>query len=206
MQGATVITNPTFTLADRLKVQGERTSAREYTVIGKLMSIHWEARRNISGLSQSRSPGFDSLSEKQRILWASLALDWLDHKKAPTIAVSRDRRDYLLPMGLTPLPAIPDPRWLPKRAGEIAPRIPQPLVGCPVVGDRACGQLRNSRGVTYLVIQPITELALMLFSGGGGFGRLRGMVDPADGTHPALLIDPETFTAHFVGGQFGLGM
>jgi len=206
MGTAALITNTTFTLADRLKIQTERAHRREYTVIGKLMSVHFEGRRNISGLSQSRSLGLDSLSEKQRILWASLAIDWLDHKKAPTIAVSRDKRDYLLPNGITPLPAIPDPRWVPTRAGQIAPRIAQPLVGCPIVGDRACGQIKNSRGETFLVLQPITELALMLFTGGGGFGRLRGLVDPADRTHPALLINEETMQAHFVGGQFGMGM
>jgi hypothetical protein len=201
-----VLTKPTFTLADRLRIQQERSQQRDYIVAGKLTSLVFEGQRSITGLSQSKGLGLDSFSEKQRILWSSITLDWLNHKNAPVLAVSRDHRDLLLPNGLTPLPDIPDPRWLPKKAGDIAPRLRQALVGCPVVGDRACGKLTARDGRVYLVIQPISELCLMLHSVSGGFGRIRGLVDPADGTHLALLIDPEGRQGYFVGGMFTMGM
>jgi len=217
---AAVLTRPTFTLADRLRIQQERSRDREYTVVGRLTSVLFEAQRNTSGLSQARRRYANSeqskyidgpmapFSEKQTVLWCSITLDWLTHKNAPIIAVSRDRQDLLLPLGMTPLPDIPDPRWVPKTAGEIAPRIPQRLTGCPVVGDRVTDKITSRDGRCYGVLHPIVELQIMLAGVQGGFGRIRGLVDPADGTHLALLIDdsePGQMRAFFVGGKFQLG-
>jgi len=152
--------------------------------------------------------GSKPFSEAQTILWYSLCLDWLGHKKAPIIAISRDRQDLLLPQGLTPLPDLPDPRWVPAHAGEIAPRIPQLLTGCKVVGDRVTDKITGRDGRVYGVLHPIVELCVMLGGAQGGFGRIRGAVDPSDGTHLALLIedsDPRAMAAYFVGGRFQLG-
>jgi len=49
---------------------------------------------------------------------------------------------------------------------------------------------------------------VMLSGAQGGFGRIRGGVDPADGTHLALLIDdsdPNQLQGYFVGGRFQFG-
>jgi hypothetical protein len=217
---ATVITKPTFTLADRLKIQQERRERKDYIVIGRLTSVLFEGQRDISGLSQDRPrwqnagqakvtpDAMAPFSGTQVALWASITLDWLSHKNAPVIAISRDRQDILLPQGLTPLPDIPDPRWMPKTAGETVPRIPQLLVGCPVVGDRVRDKIVSRDGRTYGVLHPITELCIMLAGVQGGFGRIRGSVDPADGTHLALLLDdsnPNRFEGYFVGGKFNFG-
>jgi hypothetical protein len=217
---AAVLTRPTFTLADRLKIQQDRARDRDYILIGRLTSVLFEAQRNTSGFSQSRPRFFNPeqakhtpdamrpFSEKQTILWASITLDWLTHKKAPLIAISRDRQDLLLPHGLTPLPPIPDPRWMPKSADEIAPRIEQRLTGCPVVGDRVRDKITARDGRVYGVLHPVVELCVMLAGVAGGFGRIKGGVDPGDGTHLALLIDdsnPHQMQAYFVGGRFTFG-
>lgn len=217
---ASLITKPTFTLADRLKIQQQSCRDNNYIVVGRLTSVIFEAQRDTRGLSGSR-PRYHSadqakvatdatkpFSERQTVLWYSITLDWLTHKNAPMIAISRDRKDLLLPHGLTPLPDIPDPRWVPKHASDIAPRIPQLLTGCKVVGDRVRDKITARDGRVYGVIHPVIELCIMLGGIQGGFGRIRGGVDPSDGTHLALLIDdsnPEQLEAYFVGGRFQFG-
>jgi hypothetical protein len=160
-------------------------------------------------------------SKEQLILWNSVTLDWLTHKDAPLIAVSHDRQDLLLPFGLTPLPPIPDPRWTPKHAQDgcpkstrngcehcVAPRIPQLLTGCPIVGDRVRDMIKDRSGHVYGILHPIMQLQIMLSGAQRGFGKISGGVDPADGTHLALVIDdanPEQLRAYFVGGNFRFG-
>jgi hypothetical protein len=227
-----VLTRPTFTLADRLKIQQESCRDKRYFVVGRLTSLVFEAQRDTRGLSASRARWANSdqakhtpdamapFSEKQCVLWASISLDWLTHKNAPVIAVSADRKDLLLPNGLTPLPDIPDPRWTPAHAMQacprskhgcsecVTPRIPQLLTGCPVVGDRVTDKITSRSGRVLGVIHPVLELCVMLAGVQGGFGRVRGGVDPADGSHLALVIDdsnPHQLQANFVGGRFQLG-
>lgn len=226
-----IVSQP-FKLADRIKIQEETIRNKKYTIIGRLTSVVWEAQRNISGFSQSLpryqnseqskhvGDALKPFSEAQTVLWASITLDWLTHKNAPVLAVSWDRQDLLLPNGLTPLPDIPDPRWMPRHTqasctkstkdgcgGCVAPRIPQLLTGCQVVGDRVRDMIKDRSGRPHGVIHPITELCIMLGGQQGGFGRIRGGVGN-DGTHLALLIDdtdPRNLRAHFVGGRFDFG-
>lgn len=217
-----VLNSTTFTLADRLRIQQSTARSRQYIIIGRLTTVVFEAQRSTTGLSQSRArwnnprqaaelkdqPGLHPFSELQAKLWASITLDWLTHKDAPVIAVSRDQKDLLLPFGLKPLPKIPDPRWVPKKATDVAKRIPQLLTGCPVVGDRVRDMIKARDGRMYGVIHPVLELCVMLGGQQGGFARIRGGVDATDGTHLSLLIDdsnPEQLEGYFVGGRFQLG-
>jgi hypothetical protein len=187
-----------------------------------LTNILWEAQRSTAGLSQSRArwsnarqaaalkdqPGLHPFSEAQAKLWSSITVDWLTHKNAPLIAVSRDQRDLLLPFGMTPLPKIPDPRWTPKSAQDIAPRIPQLLTGCSVVGDRVRDKITARDGHVFGVIHPIIQMTAMLGGVQGGFANIKGLVDPSEGTHLSLLIDdsnPDQLEGYFVGGRFQLG-
>jgi hypothetical protein len=219
---ASVIVKPTFTLADRIKIQQETMRQKGYIVIGRLTSIVFEAQRSLKGYSQSRArwnnskqakelenqPGLHPFSEAQAKIWASITLDWLTHKNAPVVAVSRDQRDLLLPFGMPPLPDIPDPRWVAKSATDVVPRIPQLLTGCPVVGDRVRDMIKSRDGRTYGVIHPILEMCVMLGGAQGGFARIRGGVDSTEGTHLSMLIDdsnPEQLEGYFVGGKFQLG-
>jgi hypothetical protein len=60
----------------------------------------------------------------------------------------------------------------------------------------------------YGIIHPVLELCVMLMGAVGTFARIRGGVDPADGTHLALLIDdsnPLQLQGYFVGGRFQFG-
>lgn len=215
-----IICNTKFTLADRLKIQQSTARDRSYIIIGRLTSVLFEGQRSTVGLSQSRpryqnseqakyiTDAMKPFSQKQAELWASITLDWLTHKNAPLIALSRDQRDLLLPFGLPPLPAIPDPRWVPKKATDIAPRIPQLLCGCPVVGDRVRDKITARDGRVYGVIHPVMDMCVMLGGSHGGFAHIRGGVDPSDGTHLSLLLDdsnPEQLEGYFVGGRFRLG-
>jgi len=235
MATASIVTRSTFTLADRLKIQQETARSNKHIVIGRLTAIVFEAQRSTVGLSQSHArwqnarqarefegqPGMHPMSEMQAKLWAGISLDWLTHDNAPVIAISSDRQDLLLPFGLPPLPSIPDPRWMPRHArhacpksaikgckGCVPPRIPQLLTGCPVVGDRVRDMIKDRTGHVFGVLHPITELCVLMGGAQGGFGRIRGRVDPTDGTHLSLLIDdsnPEQLEGYFVGGRFQLG-
>jgi hypothetical protein len=199
--------------------------------------VCWEAQRSLSKVNFSQSrPRYQNaaqakpnaipesmkpFSQAQALLFPSITLDWLSHAKGPIIAISRDRRDLLLPYGMAPLPDIPDPRWVPQHAqqacpnskkgcaGCIPPRIPQRLTGCPVVGDRVTDKLTDRRGGRcYGVLHPITQMCLSLMGPKSGLVRIRGGVDPLDGTHMAMLIDdsnPEQMQAYFVGGRFQFG-
>jgi len=230
-----VVVRNTFKLADRIKIQQQTVREKQYIVVGRLTAVVFEAQRSTAGLSQSRArwqnsrqatqlkdqPGLHPMSEKAAVLWSGITLDWLTHKDAPILAISRDQQDLLLPAGLTPLPKIPDPRWVPGHAKHacpkstkngckhcVAPRIPQLLVGCPVVGDRVRDMIRSREGRTYGVLHPIRELCVLLGGAQGGFGTIRGSANGIDGTHLSLLIDdsnPEQMEAYFVGGRFSLG-
>lgn len=237
---AAIVTKPTFRLADRMKIQEETIRDRRYTIIGRLTSVLFEGQRKLNGYSQARPrwsnpeqaklknwPSAESrdrmapFSKEQLILWSSVTLDWLTHKDAPQIAVSHDRQDLLLPLGLTALPPIPDPRWTPKHAQHqcpkstkngckecVTPRIPQRLTGCPVVGDRVRDMIKDRSGQVYGILHPIVQLQIMLGGSQGGFAKISGGVDPADGTHLALVIDdsnPDLLRAYFVGGNFRFG-
>lgn len=231
---ANIIVRQGFKLADRIKIQQQTIENKNYVVVGRLTSLVFEAQRSTAGYSQSKArwhnarqatalkdqPGLHPMSEKAAVLWSGISLDWLTHKDAPILAVSRDQQDLLLPFGLTPLPKIPDPRWVPTHAqhacpkstktgckGCVAPRIPQALVGCPVVGDRVRDKIRSRDGNTYGVIHPLREMCIMLGGAQGGFGTIRGGVNPMDGTHLSLLIDDTTerMEGYFVGGKFSFG-
>lgn len=232
---AHTIIKSNFRLADRIKIQQETIRAKQYIVIGRLTSLVFEAQRSLAGYSQSRArwhnkrqarelanqPGLHPMSESQAVLWAGITLDWLTNKNAPVLAISRDQQDLLLPFGLTPLPAIPDPRWTPAHAqhlcpkstktgckGCVAPRIPQSLVGCPVVGDRVRDKITARDGRTFGVIHPVKELCVILGGSQGGFGAIHGLVDRTEGTHLSLLLDdsdPDRMEGYFVGGRFQLG-
>jgi hypothetical protein len=213
-----IITKPTFTLTDRIRIQQERIQNREYYRIGRLTCVVWEVQRSTIGSSQSDVPGM--FSKWQRKTWCAMTLDWLTHTNAPILAISKDRNDLLIPFKLPPLPDIPDPRWNGLKVAPAAdcktakvPRIEQRLAGCPVVGDRACGKITDRvSGKTYLIFQPLSELQVMC--GGGlkdsGFGRIKCATDPSEHTHAALLINIEPdsqgfMEAYFVGGAFHAG-
>jgi hypothetical protein len=221
-----------FKLADRIRIQQETIRKRDYILIGHMMSVHIEGQRDTSGFSQSKPRWMNStqatestkvrdamqpFSEKQMLLWASLSLDWLSHKKAPPIAISRDQQDLLLPRGLTALPPIPDPRWVPTHShiscaqkdgcpGCVAPRIPQHLVGCPVVGDRVRDKIKARDGHEFGIFHPVMSISVLLGGEQGGFATIRGAVQ--NGAHLALLLDesdPENLQGYFCGGGFQLG-
>lgn len=212
-------------------MQRETIRDKNYIPVGRLLSVLFEGPRSISGLSQSRpryananqakatSDPMKPFSEMQARLFASISIDFLTYKQAPLLAVSRDKRDLLLPYGLTrpggDLPAIPDPRWTPDHAfaacpiskggckGCIAPRIAQLLTGCPVVGDRVQNKITARDGRVYGVISPVNQLMLFMLKGFGHFLKVTAYPD-SDGSHLTLLIDDE-MQGYFVGGRFHFG-
>lgn len=221
-RSAHIITSAPFTLTDKLRIQQERIRNREYVNFAILTTIVMERQLPTAGISQSkprwsnpeqarihaRDGNFDApFSEWQAVNWVNLTLDWLSHKNGPKIAISRDKNDLLLPSGLAPLPKIPDPLWVPKKPGDIAPRVEQKLE------SRACGRIRDRiSGKWFLVFQPLTEL--MVMCGGGkdsGFGRIRCVSDPATRLHASLLVNPEPMDreghleAYFASGAFQAG-
>lgn len=222
-KSAAIVTGNPFTLTDRIKIQQDMIRQGNYQKIGKLTCAVWEGQRDTRGMSQSKDIGSGMMAgfgQWKRKTWASCTLDWLSHKNAPILAVSRDRNNLLLPFKLNALPDIPDPRWPGFAVAPAAnaknpdiPRIAQLFAGCPVVGDRACGQIKDRiSGKTYLIFQPLTELQVMC--GGGlkesGFGRITCMTCPSDRTHAALLVEihPDSegkYEAYFVGGSFHAG-
>ncbi len=217
-----IITRNTFTLTDKLKIQQQRIRDKQYVRVGPLTTIVIERQLPTAGISQSKPRWQNREQEKifnrdknfaapfsqwQMENWVLLTLDWLTHTKAPQLAVSADRNDLLLPMGLTPLPSIPDPLWTPKKGGDIAPRVEQKLE------SRACGRIQDRiSGKWFLVFQPLTELMVLCGKGkDSGFGRIRCVTDPATRLHPSLLINPDpmdrfgNLEAYFASGAFQAG-
>jgi len=223
-RSASIVTSSPFTLTDRLRIQQDYIRQGNYTKIGKVTCIVWEGQKDTRGLSQDKQLGTGMMAgfgQFKRKLWAGCTLDWLNHANAPILAVSRDRNDLLLPFKMNALPDIPDPRWKgfgvhevpgPKEKNPQIPRIAQLMAGCPVVGDRACGTIKDRiSGKTYLIFQPLLELQVMCGKGkDSGFGRIRWMTDPATHLHGALLVEihPDSdgkYEAYFVGGSFIAG-
>jgi hypothetical protein len=221
-KSAHIITSSPFTLTDRLKIQQEFIRKGEYTKIGKLTSVLWEGQKSSVGLSQSKDIGTGMMAgfgQWKRKAWAGCTLDWLHHNNAPILAVARGRNDLLLPFKMNALPDIPDPRWTGFKVMEVPaadckkppiPRIPQLFAGCPVVGDRACGTLKDRiSGKTYLIFQPLLQLQVMCGKGQeSGFGRITWM--QSEGVNGALLVEihPDSegkYEAYFVGGSFIAG-
>lgn len=239
-QAPAIFTGASFRLQDRIKIQCQRIRERDYIRIGRLTAIHWAAQRSTRGLSQSRpryanpqqaaafadavrdrlltpqqADALKPFSEAQNILWQSTTLDWLDNKRGPIIARSRDQRDWLLPQGLTPLPPIPDPRFVSSHAGSVCPhgtagcagcnppRIPQLLTGCPLVGDRVQFKLTARDGYVMGVLHPIVEMSVVAWAPDGQthFLKLKGVEDNVDRARPALLLDDDN-RAFLVGGIF----
>ena len=229
MASAAVIIRETFTLTDKLKIQQQRIRDREYVNFAILTTIVIERQLPTKGISQSKprwqnaeqeklynesarmtgTANFDApFSQWQMDSWVLLTLDWLTHKKAQPIAISKDKNDLLLPRGLAPLPRIPDPLWLPKKAGDIAPRVEQKLE------DRACGRIRNREGKWFLVFQPLTELCVTIGSADpkkSPWGRIKCVTDPATHLHASLLVNPDpmdrfgNLEAYFASGSFQAG-
>lgn len=221
-QSAHIITGSPISLTDRLRIQQECIRQGNYTKIGKLTSVVWEGQKSSAGMSQENDIGrgiMAGFGKWKRTAWASCTLDWLNHINAPILAVSRDRNDLLLPFKMNALPPIPDPRWngfatapAPDCKKPEIPRIAQSFVGCPVVGDRACGTIKDRvSGKTYAIFQPLTEMQVMCGAGKvSGFGRIRWITCPATRLHGALLvmIEPDSdgkYEAYFVGGSFIAG-
>jgi hypothetical protein len=214
-----IIVNGGISITDRIKIQQERIRNREYIPIGRLTTVVWEGQRSAEGFSQEHAP-LDSFTKWQRTAWCGITLDWLTHRNAPILAISRDRNDLLLPYGLTALPDIPDPRFNGFAVAPAAnckdapiPRIKQVFAGCPVVGDRACGRIQNRvDNKWYLIFSPLSEAQIMCGHGkDSGMGRIRFGKDPADKrTHAALLVNEAqandgTYEAYFLGGSFFAG-
>jgi hypothetical protein len=218
-KSATVITGAPFTLTDRLRIQQECIRRGDYVKIGKLTCVVWEGQKSTAGFSQDKDIAGSAFGQWKRKTWAGCTLDWLNHHNAPILAVSRDRNDLLLPFRMNRLPDIPDPRWTGFEKAPASdctkpeiPRIEQKFAGCPVVGDRACGQIKDRMsGKTYLIFQPLLELQLLCGRGkDSGFGKITWMTCPATRLHGALLVNYEpdsvgTYEAYFVGGSFHAG-
>lgn len=239
-EAPSIFTGNTFRLVDRIKIQSRTIREKDYIVFGRVSAIGFAAQRDTSGLSGSRprytntnqvaafsdavarglmtphqADAMKPFSERQNYLWQSLTLDWLNEKRGPIIARSRDHRDWLLPQGLTRLPDIPDPRFVPRHAvstcvhgvggcsGCNAPRIPQLLTGCPVVGDRVEHKITARGGYVMGVVHPITFVSIFAWAPDGTTHliKLQGAEDNVDRYKPALLIDDE-WRAFFVGGVF----
>lgn len=234
-----IFASNSFRLVDRIKIQCDKIRQKDYTIFGRLTAVHWAAQRDTTGLSGSRprysnsgqvgiiedavarkvlsarqADALKPFSEKQNILWQSTTLDWLDASRGPLIARSKDHRDWILPSGLTPLPPIPDPRFVSRHSlatcpkvsgckGCIAPRIPQRYTGCPIVGDRVQHKITSRGGYVMGIVHPVLELSIVVWTpdGQGHFVRLRAGEDNVDRSRPALLIDDED-RGFFIGGVF----
>jgi hypothetical protein len=195
---AAIITRPTFTLADRLKIQRQRSRAGDFIVLGTMMTIVFEASKGVRG---------PAAAVTNRM---GLNLDWMSH--GPRIALSTDHYDLLLPDPLPPLPKMRDPNWIPtpRYAPEDSPQrgtgLP-PIMDGPMVEqsffERANGRINDADGRLFLVFCPVAQIALMPRSQ-ACFHIIAASFDPADRTDMALLINPDSKRAYFVGGRFTL--
>ncbi len=176
-----------------LKAQRELIRAGAYEPLGYLWWLYYEVAAGGRYAAREAVP-------------IGARVDWMPgqvQSNTPTLALSKraaanplqmDSGSDLLIIGeVYPLPDIPDPLHVKKHADDPVPMIQQSL------SERATATYRN-----FAVIQPIHQVVFRPF-GKFGFGNIRARAG-IGGTHLALLIDPDTRTAHFVGGKLHLGI
>lgn len=166
-----------FSIDDVLKIQRDRVRRGEFRPLGTAQIIVIEAAKG-------------AMVPQREAQTAGVRLDFMG--KGPLLGLSYDQKDLLICSPIFRLPDIPDPAWVPKKAGKKAPMIAQKLV------DRASGILTGS---TFLVFQPVWQIMYRAV-GFSAFKLVECATDEADGTKVALLIDPASGEAHFYGGRF----
>lgn len=203
-----IITRPSLTVADTMKLQREIIRARRYVQLGWLLTVKLERQLRVAGLSQTdetqRKPAgmpqeswntMKPFTRAETEAWTLTTLDFLHQDKAPVIARSIDTGELLFPQGFRPLPDIPDPRFVRTGPGDIPPRVPQRLE------ERACGVIKTRDKREYILCQPVTSLCVLTPHNGGWPLTITGLV-AADGSRPALLVNPESGSAYLVRGRW----
>lgn len=189
----TTTTAVAFDIESLIEMQRASVRRREYTPLGTLEKIMFEASKEIplGGNSLAKNPH------------QSCSLDW--YGKGPLLAFSN--QGELLIVGLLPKPpAIPQPGWLPppdwavgaRKVGGQWPLPPKPPKVEQLLRDRASGILPGKNGDKWLVFQPVHQILLVL-QDRSGWGDVKCHADPS-GRHVALLYNPKTQEGHFLFG------
>lgn len=176
------------------RIQDERIRTQDYRTLGRVVWVSME-------LQLDHKP---TLKEQ----YFQGRFDWQNN--GPMLAISKDHADLLLPGGVTPLPDLPDPTWVPKvpTQAQLEDRNWKPQ-SAPMEKqswlDRPCYRF-NAGGDVWVAYQPIMEIWFRPFGvptyahvkckpeGWGGVGR-----------RTALLVNPKDGSAHFYGGVFEIG-
>ncbi len=177
-----MLTKAGIDYGQRLEIQRGRIRRMEYTTIGMLAVIVFDADQG------AMTPEEERITLGRRID--------LMGQKVP-IALSPDHEDLLLPAGLPrQLPQIPDPRWPGASVvGEKTPYLPQRWQ------DRASG-VTDLLGRKWLVCRPVATILManVGYFKGAHWPKLEVVAD-FTGEHMSLLVDPTDGEAHFVGGR-----
>jgi hypothetical protein len=181
-----------FSSADVLRIQEERIKESKYKRLGRVVWISMELQ-----LDHKPTPA--------EVLTMG-RFDWQD--SGPLLAMSLDHADILLPDGISPLPNIPDPLWVPKVPTQEQLENPKwQAANAPMIKqswlDRPCSTFGSGKE-TWVVYQPILQVWFRPF-GVPTYAHVSCKPQPWTGQRTALLIQPETGKAHFYGGTFEIG-
>lgn len=194
MASAAAVLRPSaVNLADELKIQRAGISRRDFFPIGYMLRLQL-------GID-AQSAYFESQKLTEKIASISrvqgLALDW-NQTNYPLIAELRSptggrSETFVFPNGVAAPPKIADPRITRLAASD--PKVPMLSQN---MEDYASGKIVGRDGTTFIVLQPIEQIAVRIAS---TIVILRGFPGPRNGTRPALLYSERKREGYIVGGR-----
>lgn len=188
---AAVMRVPPLNLADAIGQQVTAVRNHHWTPVGHVMRIQL-------GISDESAYFQESVRERIAPItkMMGLTLDW-NQKCFPYLAHMADGKTsrtevFLFPRGIEHPPKIADPRY--RRLLPTDPPVPMIRQDMDYYSS---GQIFGRDGTRYLVLQPVEQIAIVVFS---SMPILRGKTNPANGTKPAFLYSPAKKMGFLVGG------
>lgn len=186
---SSILAATSMTPADILRYQDEARRTMKFQHIGRVKCVVLEAQLG------ANTPTPDVTAKM------GVRMDWMG--EGPQLGKA-DGGMLMFTGGVPPLPAMPDPNWVPSKPPEFGEGgkivydtpalLPQPYE------QFAKGKLK---GTNLLVFEPVMQI-LVHPEGVENYWIIGGEADPGTGTHMAMLIDPETRAGYFYGGLWDI--
>jgi hypothetical protein len=189
-----------LSLDDVIKIQQDRVRTADYQALGQAIWFSFERAK-------------DAAAPAKVMSLHGLRMDF--QSQGPQLGVSHDGKDLLIcgpvadARGKVGLPDIPDPDWIPavptqSQLDDKNWKQPRARIIAQRFEDLASGQFKANDNSLWLVFQPMAQVIFRPLQR-PTFATITCEVAPWDSTHMALLLNPQTGEAHFVGGRFSVG-
>lgn len=176
-----------FSLADTIQYRRDLVRKHRWVPAGYLMGISFDRSDDAQYATPEVQERWARSETKRQNM---LHLIW-EQENYPVMG-NGGNGHFVFPFGLSTPPTIKDHAInVLVKPGEKVRELSQDIF------DYVDGYVSGRDGTKFVVIQPVISCAFVALS---RIMAYRGVVDPATGTYPALLYEPVTREAHFVGG------